>query len=90
MNAPGSFSRRRRFIAEFAPHMTQLRSIKIEGAMPRDERREVLRALYACSLEKIVMIGMSSPIGNSWGHEGQDLHAGLASFRFGHHMLEGV
>lgn len=69
--------------------MTQLRSIKIEGAMPRDERREVLRALHACSLEKIVMIGMSSPIGNSWGPDGRDLHAGLASFRFGHYMLEG-
>lgn len=53
--------------------MTKLNSIKIEGGMPRDERREVVRALHACPLEKIVMIGTSWPLGNSWGENGQHI-----------------
>jgi hypothetical protein len=52
---------RRRFIEEFASRMTKLESIKIEGGIPRDERREVIRALHACPLEKIVMIGVTCP-----------------------------
>lgn len=65
--------RRKRFIAEFAPKMRNLRNIKIEGGMPRDERREVVRALHACSLEKIVTIGICSPIGNTWGEDGDEV-----------------
>jgi hypothetical protein len=47
--------------------MTTLASIKLEGGMPLDERREVLRALHRCPLQKIVLIGVTCPIGNFWG-----------------------
>jgi hypothetical protein len=67
--------RRRRFIAEFAPHMRRIESIKIEGGVPRDEKRELLRALHWCPLKKIVMIGVSYPIGNTWGAHGLNLKA---------------
>lgn len=66
-------TRRKRFIAEFAPKLRKLQSIKIEGGMPRDERREVIRALHACPLEKIVSIGICSPTGNSWGENGGEV-----------------
>lgn len=41
--------------------------------MPRDERREVVRALRKCPLQKIVMIGVCSPLGNTWGENGADI-----------------
>jgi len=65
--------RRRRFIAEFAPFMRKVKQIKMEGGIPRDEKREVLRALHHCPLQKIVLIGVSCPIGNTWGHQAEDL-----------------
>ncbi|KAH9829528.1 hypothetical protein Tdes44962_MAKER09129 [Teratosphaeria destructans] len=71
--SPAARERRRRFIEEFAPKMQRLESVKIEGGIPRDERREVIRALHRCPLKKLVMIGVSCPIGNTWGHEGRDL-----------------
>ncbi|KAI1511375.1 F-box multi-domain protein [Pyrenophora tritici-repentis] len=66
-------TRRHRFIAEFVPHMRKLEQIKIEGGIPRDEKRELLRALHWCSLKKIVMIGVSFPVGNTWGAGAQQL-----------------
>ncbi|KAF1366088.1 hypothetical protein EJ07DRAFT_93734 [Lizonia empirigonia] len=74
--------RRRRFIAEFTPHMRKIKQIKLEGGIPRDEKREILRALHYCPLEKIVFIGVSFPVGNTWGHQGAQLKlldAGSAS-----------
>jgi hypothetical protein len=65
--------RRRRFIAEFAPHMRRIEMIKLEGGIPRDEKREILRALHWCPLKKIVMIGVSYPVGNTWGPQGWNL-----------------
>jgi hypothetical protein len=65
--------RRRRFIAEFAPHMRHIERIKLEGGIPRDEKREILRALHWCPLKKIVMIGVSYPVGNTWGPQGLNL-----------------
>lgn len=65
--------RRRRFIENFAPHMTEIETIKLEGGMPRDEKREILRALHFCPLRKIVMIGANFPCGNTWGHRGRQL-----------------
>lgn len=62
--------RRRRFIAEFVPHLRRVENIKIEGGIPRDEKREILRALHWCPLKKVVMIGVSFPAGNTWGHQG--------------------
>jgi hypothetical protein len=47
--------RRRRFIAEFVPHMRQITHIKLEGCLPRDERREIMRALHWSPLKKVVM-----------------------------------
>lgn len=67
--------RRRRFIAEFAPHMRQIECIKMEGGLPRDEKRELLRALHWCPLKKIVMIGVCYPVGNTWGPLGLELKA---------------
>jgi hypothetical protein len=32
-----------------------------------------IRAVHNCPLEKIVLIGQSSPLGNSWGLHGQDM-----------------
>jgi hypothetical protein len=62
---------RRRFIAEFAAEMRVLRSIKVEGGIPRDERRETIAALRRCSIEKLVFIGIGSIIGNTWGPRGE-------------------
>ena len=53
--------------------MRNLRTIKIEGGMPRDERRETIRALRHCPLEKIVLNGVCCPLGNTWGENGQDI-----------------
>lgn len=58
--------RRRRFIDEFAPYMRRIEHIKMEGGIPRDEKREILRALHFCPLKKIVMIGASFP--GMWAH----------------------
>ncbi|EME87038.1 uncharacterized protein MYCFIDRAFT_107024, partial [Pseudocercospora fijiensis CIRAD86] len=69
----GARSRRRHFITSFAARMQKVQSIKIEGGMPRDERREIVRALHASPLQKIVMIGISSPLGNTWGQDGEDV-----------------
>jgi hypothetical protein len=68
-------TRRRRFIAEFAPHMRKVEQIKLEGGIPRDEKRELLKALHWCRLKKIVMIGVSFPVGNTWGGGGHQLRA---------------
>jgi hypothetical protein len=68
-------ARRRRFIAEFAPHMRKVEQVKLEGGIPRDEKREVIRALHWCPLKKIVMIGASFPVGNTWGNRGYHLKA---------------
>ncbi|KAF2109224.1 hypothetical protein BDV96DRAFT_242073 [Lophiotrema nucula] len=66
-------SRRRRFISEFAPQMTKVKTLKLEGGIPRDEKREIVRALHRCSLERMVLIGVSFPVGNTWGHKGERL-----------------
>lgn len=66
-------ARRRRFITDFAANMTQVQRIKIEGGVPRDESREILRALHRCSLSKIVIAGVESPVGNTWGAGGEEL-----------------
>ncbi|KAF2769042.1 hypothetical protein EJ03DRAFT_343643 [Teratosphaeria nubilosa] len=76
--SPAARERRRRFIEDFVPKMQRLQSVKIEGGMPRDERREVIRALHRCPLKKLVMIGVSCPIGNTWGYEGKDLQERLS------------
>ena len=65
--------RRRRFVCEFAPHMRRIEQVKLEGGIPRDEKREILRALRCCRIKKLVMIGVSFPLGNTWGARGVDL-----------------
>lgn len=47
-----------------------LKSIKVEGSVPRDERREIVAALRHCPIEKVVFIGIQSIIGNTWGPGG--------------------
>jgi hypothetical protein len=53
---------------------------KAKGGIPRDEKREILRAIHKCPLEKLVVIGVSFPLGNTWGENGVDIqelpHAG--------------
>lgn len=66
--------RRREFIERFAAEMRVLKSIKLEGGIPRDEKREVARALHRCPLEKLVFIGASFPLMNTWGQNGDFLH----------------
>jgi len=61
---------RRRFVSEFAAEMRVLKSIKVEGGIPRDERREIIAALRLCPIEKLVFIGIGSIIGNTWGARG--------------------
>ena len=70
---PQERDRRRRFVSDFAAKMTKVESIKLEGGIPRDERRETLRALHRCPVNKVVLIGVCSPIGNTWGEGGGDL-----------------
>jgi hypothetical protein len=65
--------RRRRFIAEFAPYMQKVEQLKLEGGIPRDEKRELIRALHFSPLKKIVLIGVTFPVGNMWGSRGDDL-----------------
>ncbi|KAF2757581.1 hypothetical protein EJ05DRAFT_394825 [Pseudovirgaria hyperparasitica] len=73
-------TRRRRFIEDFASHMTKVKSIKLEGGIPRDEKRETIRALSQSPLEKVIAIGISCPVGNTWGAGGrllQDIDGGV-------------
>lgn len=65
--------RRRRFIAEFAPYLSKVEQLKLEGGIPRDEKRELVRALHFSPLKKIVLIGVTFPVGNTWGHRGDEL-----------------
>lgn len=67
--------RRRRFISEFAPWMSKVEQVKLEGGIPRDEKKEILRALHSAPLKKIVLIGVTFPIGNTWGPRGDELKA---------------
>lgn len=87
---PAARGQRRRFIAGFAFRMTKVTSIKVEGGMPRDERREVLRALHRCPLEKVVLIGVCCPIGNTWGIGAMDLisSAGGPGGAAGHLLID--
>jgi hypothetical protein len=53
--------------------MQNIQCLKLEGGIPRDEKRETIRALHQCPLQKIVMIGVNCPIGNTWGFGGRDV-----------------
>lgn len=64
---------RRLFISRFAARMQKVEVIKVEGGIPRDEKRELLRALGSCPLSKVVLIGVNCPIGNTWGFCGRDI-----------------
>ncbi|KAI9819338.1 MAG: hypothetical protein M1832_004043 [Thelocarpon impressellum] len=55
--------RRRRFIKHFAAEMRVLELLKIEGGIPQDETRELVRAVRCCPLKKLVIIGISWPLG---------------------------
>lgn len=79
--------RRRLFITDFAAYMTKITQIKIEGGVPRDEKREIMRALHHCPLEKVVAIGVSFPLGNAWGPNGEEL-AALDEGHLFHSLLE--
>lgn len=88
--------RRRRFISEFAAHMRRIEQVKLEGGIPRDEKRELVRALHYCKLKKLVLIGVTFPIGNTWGARGVDLkqhdpsHASDATYQLEEEDFEGI
>ena len=58
--------RRRSFIEHVASQMSALKSIKVEGGVPYDERHELLRALRDCALQKVVIIGISWAVNDTW------------------------
>ncbi|KAI9877837.1 MAG: hypothetical protein M1830_002673 [Pleopsidium flavum] len=64
----GSESRLRRhlFIEHVAPHLSTLEVLKIEGGIPFDERCEIVRAVRFSPLQKLVVIGVSFPPGDTW------------------------
>ena len=68
-------TRRRMFISDFAAHMTKLKVLKLEGGIPRDEKRELMAATARSPIEKLVMIAVSCPLGNTWGTNGEDISA---------------
>lgn len=78
--------RRRLFISDFAAHMTKLTVLKLEGGIPRDEKREMMAATARCALEKVVMIAVSCPLGNTWGPNGED----LSQIDEGHLQINGL
>ncbi|KAF1964814.1 hypothetical protein BU23DRAFT_561617 [Bimuria novae-zelandiae CBS 107.79] len=88
--------RRRRFISEFARHMRKIEQLKLEGGIPRDEKRELIRALHFCCLKKLVLIGVTFPVGNTWGARGVDLkqhdphHASDATSQLEEEDLDGI
>ncbi|KAJ9641344.1 hypothetical protein H2199_005314 [Coniosporium tulheliwenetii] len=78
-------TRRRRFISEFAAEMTNVQHLKLEGGIPRDEKRETIRAMHRCPLSKIVMIGVSCPYGNAgnadhWSSEEEENVPAIRAF----------
>lgn len=68
-----SCKRRRLFIETMACRMTSIRTLKLEGYIPRDEKREILQAMAACPLERFISIGRTFPLGNTWGVGAADL-----------------
>ncbi|KAI9749440.1 MAG: Molybdopterin synthase catalytic subunit [Chaenotheca gracillima] len=61
---PDRHACRQKFIQRFLPKMRNLRSLKVEGGVPRDETRAIIRGLRGCPLRKLVIIGISWPLGN--------------------------
>lgn len=55
--------------------MQTVEHLKVEGGIPRDERRETIRALGNCPLQKVVLIGVNSPVGNTWGLRGKEVES---------------
>ena len=56
--------RRRKFVRIFAPETRALEVLKIEGGIPKDETRELVLAAGHCPLKKLVIIGISWPLGS--------------------------
>ncbi|KAK8176544.1 hypothetical protein BC567DRAFT_256377 [Phyllosticta citribraziliensis] len=78
----GAIARRRRFISWFASRMKKVEVVKMEGAIPRAERREIIRALHASPLKKIVMIGTAYPLGNTWANSDNQTEADIWGLHF--------
>ena len=45
----------------------------INTGIARDEKREIIRAVHHSPLKKLVLIGVTFPVGNTWGAHGADL-----------------
>ncbi|MCJ1376080.1 hypothetical protein MMC20_007318 [Loxospora ochrophaea] len=59
-------SRRRAFIEHVVSRMEVLEVIKVEGSIPFDERREIIRALQLCPVRKVVIIGFIFTAHSTW------------------------
>ncbi|KAI9858284.1 MAG: hypothetical protein M1813_007558 [Trichoglossum hirsutum] len=57
---------RRNVIESFAPEMRYLDGLKVEGGVPKDEARELLRGLSRCPLKKLVVLGIDFPLRDWW------------------------
>lgn len=55
-------TRRRFFVEHIAPYMSTLEVLKVEGGIPFDERNEIVRAVRLSPLRKLVLIGISFPL----------------------------
>ncbi|KAF9735521.1 hypothetical protein PMIN06_000506 [Paraphaeosphaeria minitans] len=88
--------RRRRFISEFAANMRKIEQLKLEGGIARDEKRELVRSLHHCQLKKLVLIGVTFPVGNTWGARGVDLkqhdpnHVSEATYQLEEEDFDGI
>ncbi|KAI9767360.1 MAG: hypothetical protein M1840_005770 [Geoglossum simile] len=63
---------RRKLIEYFAPEMRSLEGLKIEGGVPKDEARELLRGLNRCPLKKLVVLGFDFPLKDWWDDSSAD------------------
>jgi hypothetical protein len=63
---------RRKLIEYFAPEMRSLEGLKIEGGVPKDEARELLRGLNCCPLRKLIVLGYDFPLKDWWDDSSGD------------------
>ncbi|KAI9778280.1 MAG: hypothetical protein M1839_008305 [Geoglossum umbratile] len=63
---------RRKVVRYLAPEMRYLEGLKIEGGVPKDEVRELLRGLSHCPLKKLVVLGFDYPLKDWWDNPPAD------------------
>ncbi|MCJ1293300.1 hypothetical protein MMC34_004854 [Xylographa carneopallida] len=64
--SPQTLGRLTAFIRFIAPQVKFLKVFKVEGTVPIELRLELLKALQHCSLQKVVVIGVSWALADTW------------------------